>query len=250
MRDRTEITIGLAVEWAVRLACLLPVLWVVSKVAHWWLTDLRPGWAANRPCPAGTLENLGSAACAAVGGERQWREWRLWETGTDVAALAVAAAWPVWAAAGWLRPRAAPKWRRRAAGLRALADHLARSGAFDLIVGHHAHVVQPVELVHGVPVVFGLGNFLSSMTDPTERDGVIAKVAAVREPRVERWRFDVTLVPTWVDPSSFTIRPTVGSLSRPDLAPLHAELRASWERTVAVMTAPGVAHPDRPLPRG
>lgn len=119
MRDRTEITIGLAVEWAVRLACLLPVLWVVSKVAHWWLTDLRPGWAANRPCPAGTLENLGSAACAAVGGERQWREWRLWETGTDVAALAVAAAWPVWAAAGWLRPRAAPKWRRRAAGLRA-----------------------------------------------------------------------------------------------------------------------------------
>ena len=135
MGGRTEITLGLAVEWLVRLACLLPVLWVVSKVAHWWLTDLRPSWAANRPCTAGTLENLGAAACGREGGPTKFREWRMWETGTDIAALAVAAAWPLWAATGWLRPRSAPKWRRKAAGLRAPSP-----SEMDLIRGALARV--------------------------------------------------------------------------------------------------------------
>lgn len=131
---------------------------------------------------------------------------------------------------------------------RALAEQLAASGAIDLVVGHHAHVVQPVQRIHRVPVLFGLGNFLSNMTGPGERDGVIAHVRAVRPPGNRRWRFAITLTPTWVDPSSFTIRPVVGSLDRPELAPLAAELRASWRRTIAVMAASGDAHPRWPLP--
>ncbi len=130
----------------------------------------------------------------------------------------------------------------------ALAETLTASGAFDLIVGHHAHVVQPVRRFHGVPVVFGLGNFLSNMTDPEERDGVIAEVNATRPAGETAWRFDIGITPTWVDPSSFTIRPTAESVNRPDLAAVAGELRASWQRTISVMTATGIAHPTRPLP--
>ena len=43
------------------------------------------------------------------------------------------------------------------------AEEITASGAVDLIVGHHAHVVQPIEQVNGRWVVFGLGNFLTGM---------------------------------------------------------------------------------------
>jgi poly-gamma-glutamate synthesis protein (capsule biosynthesis protein) len=39
---------------------------------------------------------------------------------------------------------------------RGAADH---SGV-DLIVGHHAHVVRGIEIRHGVPIFYGLGNFM------------------------------------------------------------------------------------------
>ena len=38
----------------------------------------------------------------------------------------------------------------------------------DLIVGHHAHVVQPIEQINGRWVVFGMGNMLSGMGDSTD----------------------------------------------------------------------------------
>ncbi len=112
----------------------------------------------------------------------------------------------------------------------ALAEQLSASGAFDLIVGHHAHVVQPIVRLHGVPVVFGLGNFLSNMTEPDTRDGVIVRVRAARDPGATRWRFDIALTPTTVDPTSFTVVP-VGPGD------------PSWDRTISVMTSAGVGHP-------
>jgi len=133
----------------------------------------------------------------------------------------------------------------------ALAEQLTASGAFDLVVGHHAHVVQPVRLLHGVPVIFGLGNFVSNMTDTATRDGVIARVRATREvaddQAVAPWRFDISLIPTWVDPSSFIIRPVVVTLDQPGGSSADAELRASWQRTIDVMSADGVARPG-PMP--
>ena len=57
------------------------------------------------------------------------------------------------------------------------AEQITASGAVDVIVGHHAHVVQPIEQVNGRWVVFGLGNFL----ERDERfDGVL------RHPRTGR----------------------------------------------------------------
>ena len=43
------------------------------------------------------------------------------------------------------------------------AEQITASGAVDVIVGHHAHVVQAIEQVNGRWVVFGLGNFLNAM---------------------------------------------------------------------------------------
>ena len=42
---------------------------------------------------------------------------------------------------------------------RALAKALAGAG-YDLVVGLHPHVVQPVEIVDGVPVIYSIGNYV------------------------------------------------------------------------------------------
>ena len=42
---------------------------------------------------------------------------------------------------------------------RALAHALAAAG-YDLVVGLHPHVVQPVEIVDGVPVIYSIGNYV------------------------------------------------------------------------------------------
>ncbi|NIR36186.1 MAG: CapA family protein, partial [Actinobacteria bacterium] len=50
----------------------------------------------------------------------------------------------------------------------------------DLIIGHHAHVVQPIDKVGDEWVVFGLGNFLSNQSAnccvTASQDGMIATV--------------------------------------------------------------------------
>ena len=40
-----------------------------------------------------------------------------------------------------------------------LAEQLLNDPNIDLIVGSHAHVVQPIGTINGKPVIYGLGNF-------------------------------------------------------------------------------------------
>ena len=60
----------------------------------------------------------------------------------------------------------------------AAATTLAESGVFNLVYGHHAHVVQPIRRLHGTWVVFGLGNLLAGQgtTAPGVADGMLAQV--------------------------------------------------------------------------
>lgn len=63
---------------------------------------------------------------------------------------------------------------------RSVAETLTAAGAADLIVGHHAHVVQPIEQVNGTWVAFGLGNLLSNMPGnpswpASTQDGVVVE---------------------------------------------------------------------------
>lgn len=58
---------------------------------------------------------------------------------------------------------------------RATVQELADSGLVDLVLGHHAHVVQPVTRVGNMWVAYGHGNLLSAQSrkDPRTGDGLL-----------------------------------------------------------------------------
>jgi poly-gamma-glutamate synthesis protein (capsule biosynthesis protein) len=135
---------------------------------------------------------------------------------------------------------------------RRVAERLTRGDAIDLIVGHHAHVVQPIHRVHGTWVAFGLGNHLSGMTSSlgTEavQDGVVLVVTAQRR-RGGTWSLAPRVVPTRVDGVRWRVLPVGVTLDRSWASPqLRAELRASWARTLAAVRLLG--DEIRPVPRG
>ncbi len=99
--------------------------------------------------------------------------------------------------------RADPTDRQRSAGRRLLA-----SPEVDLVLGHHAHVVQPVERLDGDALAYGLGNFLTNQPGdaanpcrscpPETQDGIIAWFQ-VRADDGGVAIVDAGYVPTWVD---------------------------------------------------
>jgi poly-gamma-glutamate capsule biosynthesis protein CapA/YwtB (metallophosphatase superfamily) len=89
---------------------------------------------------------------------------------------------------------------------RALLRAAIDAGA-DVVLGHHPHVVQRVELVHGRPVFYSLGNLLMRMTSgqPWTEVGILARVRLARgrppEPSVCPFRIDgLEPVPLAADP--------------------------------------------------
>jgi poly-gamma-glutamate synthesis protein (capsule biosynthesis protein) len=123
----------------------------------------------------------------------------------------------------------------------ALAETLSRSGAIDLIVGHHAHVIQPVRRPLGRWVAYGLGNSLSGMTASmftlSVTDGVVLLATFERGPHgwhVRRLRY----APTWVEPGSWIVRLVGPAIDAGQLPSWElAELRRSWGRTVLAIDA-------------
>ncbi len=71
----------------------------------------------------------------------------------------------------------------------ALVERLTRSPAVDLVLGEHAHVVQPVTRVNGTWVFFGMGNLVGQQetTRPATYEGILADVTLV-ERRDGRFR--------------------------------------------------------------
>jgi hypothetical protein len=126
-----------------------------------------------------------------------------------------------------------------------LAERLRSSEAIDLVVGHHAHVVQPVAPDDGrIPLAFGLGNFLSNQTPGCctvpSGDGVVLLARAERAGGV--WRVtELAALPTWVDRRA-------GHLIRPALDIDRPEAPGSAERTGAALTALGADVPLLDVP--
>jgi poly-gamma-glutamate synthesis protein (capsule biosynthesis protein) len=124
---------------------------------------------------------------------------------------------------------------------RNLAHQLLRSGAIDLIVGHHAHVVQTIRRPEGHWVAYGLGNSLSGMTaamfSPGVQDGMVLLV--VFERGAHGWHVDkVRYSPTWVEPYRWVVRVIGPALEARRLpAWVLDQLRASWRRTVGYVDA-------------
>ena len=72
---------------------------------------------------------------------------------------------------------------------RRLARQLLTGSDIDLLYGHHAHVVQPVERVAGKWAIYGLGNAVAaqSVRRVDTQEGLLARVQLVRD-RAGRWR--------------------------------------------------------------
>ena len=117
----------------------------------------------------------------------------------------------------------------------ALAGQLARSPLITAVVGQHAHVVQPIRMIAGLPVLFGEGNLLSAQAKddspklPAEsQDGLIGllRIRVPDEGRPVLRRIDY--VPTYVDHDGFVVTPVGANRSKPEYA-------ASWDRTVGTI---------------
>ena len=82
---------------------------------------------------------------------------------------------------------------------RSQAKKLLGSDDIDLIVGHHAHVVQPFEKVGDKWVAYGLGNSVARHSDPRgdTEEGAAARFRFVRDG--DRWKVDkAEYVPTLI----------------------------------------------------
>ncbi|QVQ54625.1 CapA family protein [Spiractinospora alimapuensis] len=107
-----------------------------------------------------------------------------------------------------------------------LAEPLISSPDVDVVLGHHAHVVQPVERFDDEWVVYGMGNQLARHSEPDapKREGAMTEVTFVEDDAGEWSTEGLTMVPTWVD-----IEPEVrvvdlaSALSGSDLTPEQEE---------------------------
>jgi len=123
-----------------------------------------------------------------------------------------------------------------------IADELTASGLVDLIVGHHAHVVQPTKQINGVWVMYGLGNVLSNL--PTDdrwpvnsQDAVIATSSLTIDSAGKAVFEKPVMHPTWVDKKhGWVIRDVQKSLQlSTNQYGLARELELSLGRTTRVL---------------
>ncbi|MFN2562079.1 MAG: CapA family protein [Jatrophihabitans sp.] len=83
------------------------------------------------------------------------------------------------------------------------ADALLASPDVDLILGDHAHVVQPAEKIHGKWVFYCMGNQISRHEDPIadSREGVMPRVTFTEVSSHHFTATSVQTIPTWMEDS-------------------------------------------------
>lgn len=125
---------------------------------------------------------------------------------------------------------------------RSIAEKVTSSGVVDLIVGHHAHMVQPIEQINGVWTVFGLGNQLSyhptdGVPQANTQDGMIVTVNVIRNDAGGFTVEQPVVHPTWVDKyDGMVIRLVKPGLADPALgAAVKEQLEVSLRRTTKVV---------------
>lgn len=133
------------------------------------------------------------------------------------------------------------------AAQRDLAAALLASPDIDLLVGSHAHVVQPVERIGDKYVIYGIGNFLTNQSPQSCRscpvatvDGVIVEVEIAETPAGRIRTVSLGATPTWVERPAFTIVDVAGELAGRMGPNRRGVLERSWRRTARVLRAGGV----------
>ncbi len=79
----------------------------------------------------------------------------------------------------------------------ALAEQLTASPDVDLVLGEHAHVVQPITRVNGTWVVYGMGNMVaqSELERPEAYEGITVQIHAIEH--ADGWQVDgLSYLPT------------------------------------------------------
>jgi hypothetical protein len=124
-----------------------------------------------------------------------------------------------------------------------LAETLLASPDIDLILGSHAHVVQPIGRVNGKVVVYGMGNHLSNQNSMwgskyhSTEDGLIVHVTVIEQPDGRLVATAVDYTPTWVEMHTYRVLPVAWARSAGRGDPTL--LAASWERTTGYVTTLG-----------
>jgi poly-gamma-glutamate synthesis protein (capsule biosynthesis protein) len=79
---------------------------------------------------------------------------------------------------------------------------ITRSADIDVVYGHHAHTVQPVDRVHGTWVAYGLGNFIAQQETarPSTYRGVSVRFELTQRPCGRFEVTDIAFLPTMITP--------------------------------------------------
>ncbi len=99
-----------------------------------------------------------------------------------------------------------------------LATTLLASDDVDLILGHHAHVVQPIDRIGDKFVVYGMGNHLTNQFSRwgpnyfATEDGLLVRVRVSERDDGSFGVDAIDLVPTWVEFRSYRILPVTDAL--------------------------------------
>ena len=93
----------------------------------------------------------------------------------------------------------------------------------DMVFGHHAHVVQPVEKINGKWIVYGMGNQIARHAEPinSNRDGTMMRVTFTTTDVPGRWKVGaIEAIPTFVDLNpDIRLIDLERALASPSLAP-------------------------------
>ncbi len=123
-----------------------------------------------------------------------------------------------------------------------MAAFIAEAGA-DIILGSHSHCVQPFETVETtrghIPVIYSLGNFISSMSKTMHKDGVMVNLTLQKDMNNgETTMKTLTYIPTYCKSSSgagkYVVYPCdLQSIQQSNMADILSKSRA---RTIDVLT--------------
>ena len=122
-----------------------------------------------------------------------------------------------------------------------VAEAITASGQIDLVVGHHAHVLQPIEQVNGVWVVYGLGNLVSNLGaiagwPAGAADGAIAEVRFDQQPDGTYVAERPVVQPTWVDiEAGWLVGPVLADSPIRRARLVKHQLEQPRDRTAAVL---------------
>ncbi|MFI5711808.1 CapA family protein [Kribbella sp. NPDC051620] len=124
---------------------------------------------------------------------------------------------------------------------RTVAGELLADSNIDLILGHHAHVVQPIEQINGKWVVYGLGNLVAAHRQPdsTKAEGLLMKFTFRKDG--DRWKADAQYAPLLMtDTLPVRVLDVQRELARPGLSAAKRErLQLAERRTGETVTSLG-----------